>query len=265
MWNVGRMIRFICLVAVVLAGGPEGVFAQKKKKDADTPQNSAATEADYAALKATWFPLTIVALDPGKTLTVRETYKKKEANPNYKPLVTNPTAPGYNAQDPRLVLQKKQADLQVQLQKAVNTKNAQATIARINQDIASTNAQLAKINSDPNYQAQITNTYSKDYELAFEKKVVYRKMFLPDEVDKDGNPVKLSAEEKLVLRGSESPPLPGYIAKADDIQEGQEVKLYLTLPKKKAKDDTTPAEHPTVRMIVATKKAGYETETPKKK
>jgi hypothetical protein len=262
MWNLRRLVIFSSLVAVMLAMASGGLLAQKKKKDAD-PDHPAATEADYAALKSTLFPAKIVTLEAGKTVTVRVEFTKKESNPNYKPLVTNPGAPGYNAQDPRLVLQKKLADLNTQLQRTA--KNAQPIITRINQDIASTNAQLTKINNDPVYQAQISVTRSKDYDLDFEKKVVYRKMKLPEK-DADGNPLKYTAEELLAFRGSESPPLPGYIAKAEDLEEGQEVKLYLTLPKKKAKtdDDTTPAEHATIKMIVVTKKAG-EVDTPKKK
>jgi len=79
--------------------------------------------------------------------------------------------------------------------------------------------------------------------------------------------LKYTLEEKLALEGTESPKLPGYMAKAEDLEEGQEVKLYLTLPKKKAKTDDDPPEHATIRMIVVTKKAGAasEADTPKKK
>jgi paraquat-inducible protein B len=253
MLHIGRMIGFGVMVAMVLAMTSDGVFAQKKKKDADAdPKNSAATEADYAKLTATMFPAKLITLESGKSVTVRVEYKKKEANPDYKPPVTTPGQPGYNATAANL--QKKLNDLQAQLQKAPTPK----VQAKINADMAAINVQLAKLNNDPKNQKEILVSYTKDYDFDFEKKVVYRKMSLP--TDKE-----YTAEDKLTLRGTESPPLPGYIAKADDLEEGQEVKLYFNLPKKKGKADDGPVEHATVKMIVVTKKAGYETETPKKK
>src|ERR1700722_14500384 len=121
-------------------------------------------------------------------------------------------------------------------------------------------AQVNTIKNDPNNQPMITVKSTKDYDLEFEKNVVYRKLkpILDEEGDKDGNKVKYSVEELIGLRGPESPHFPGYIAKMDDIKEGQEVKLFFKLPKKKSKsdDDKTPPKHATIKMIVATKPVG---------
>jgi hypothetical protein len=261
MWNRGRLVVFGSLVAAMLASAPTGVHAQKKK-DADTPQNSAATEADYAALKPTLFPAKIVTFEPGKSLTVRVDYTKKDSNPNYKPPVTTPGAPGYNPQ--AAALAKKMADLQAQLQRSVTAKNAAQLQAKINADIAVIQVQLAKLNNDPNNQPFVTVTFSKDFDLTLEKKVAYRKTFLPIENDADGNPKKFTDQEKKALE-SDDPKNGKYAAKVDEVQEGQEVKLYLTLPKKKAKTDDDPPEHATVKVIVLTKRAPTDADTPKKK
>jgi hypothetical protein len=258
MWHLGRMVVFSSLVAVMLAAAPGGLLAQKKKKEADTDY-PAATEADYAGLKLYQLGK-IAAFEPGKTITLRVEYTKKDTNPNYKPPTTTPGTPGYNPQLAKLSTQL--TNLQGQLQRAKNPTQIQAKM----QEIAIVQAQLAKLNNDPNNQPTITVTSTKDFELNLEKKVVYRKMFLPIENDADGNPKKFTAEEKKALE-SDDPKNGKYAAKVDEVQEGQEVKLYLTPPKKKAKGDDDPPEHATVKMIVLTKRtpSASDADTPKKK
>jgi hypothetical protein len=99
------------------------------------------------------------------------------------------------------------------------------------------------------------------------EKVVYRKLFLPFEYDDMGQVKTYTKEEKEELRGDDKTK-PGYTAKFEEFRAGQEVKLYLTPPKKKEKDKDADADkekdkdapkekeevlRPTINMIVATK------------
>jgi len=265
MWKVGRLVGFIGVVAAALATVPADGLAQKKKKD-DAPKFPVASEADYANLKTYVFGK-VAAFDGNKSITFRVETPHQEPNPNYRQATTNPKAPGYNPQAAQQAnLYRKYMDLQVQMQRASTSRTPQQAaqaMARIQMDMMNIQMQVARMtptNSDPNNQPFRTVTTTKDYELDLEEKVVYRKSFLPMEYDDQGNIKKYTTEEKLALKMDDKL----YKATAEEVQNGQEAKLYLTIPKKKAKtdEDATPPEHATVNKIVLTKEAPAASSSP---
>ncbi len=176
-------------------------------------------------------------------------------------------------------------DLQAQYQKAAygNPKQAAQIQQRIANDMAKLQTQYMQLmnamakagstpaNTDPNNQPFITVTNTKDFDLEVMEKVVYRKLFLPFEYDDTGKVKTYTKEEKDALRGDDKTK-PGYTAKFEEFRAGQDIKLYLTPPKKKEKDKDAdkdadkdkekdkdapkePEEvlRPTINMIVATK------------
>ena len=266
MWNAGRVLGFASLVALLLALVPADVAAQKKKKDKDTPSPyPQATDADYANMQKTVIGK-IVTIDGGKSVSFRAEFSHLEANPKYKPPTNN------QKNNPQYQLWAAYNDLQVQMQRIPrNAKDAAQIQQRINQDIVKIQTQAtaqmmqaSKVNNDPNNQPFITVTNTKDFDLEIEDKAVFRKMFLPVEYDDEGKIKKYTAEDKLALKGDDKSK-PGYKASTDEAQPMQEAKLYMTLPKKKAKakdndkeaKDEVPdvPERPTVHMIVLTKEA----------
>jgi hypothetical protein len=274
MWNVGRIVGFASMLALFFAMASEDVFAQKKKKDADKDKYPAATEADYGSMQKNVIGKLTAVDGGGKSLSIRIEYSHLEANPKYKPPTGNPKSLQGNQQ---FQLWKAYNDLQVQMQKVPrNPKEAMQIQQRIAQDMARIQQQAAaqmyvagaaaaKANGDPNNQPFVTVTNTKDFDLDIEEKAVFRKMFLSLDYDDMGSPKKYTDEEKIALRGDDKTK-PGYSAKIDEATPGTEVKLYLTIPKKKAKDKEKakdkdaevpedPPEHPTVRMIVLTKEA----------
>src|SRR5207244_4264746 len=62
-------------------------------------------------------------------------------------------------------------------------------------------------------------------------KVVLRKMFLETQYDDKGNIKEYTKEEKDKLRGKDTAK-PGFDSKIEDLQTGQQVKVYLKTPKK---------------------------------
>ena len=265
MWQVGRLVAFTGVLATMLAMVPADVLAQKKKKD-DAPKYPTATEADYGGMKKTVLGK-IASFDGGKSVTFRVETPHQEANPNYKSPSTNPKAPGYNSQAAQQAnLYRKYLDLQTQMQRAATARTpsqAATAQARIQTDMINIQLQAARLATtynDPNNQPFRTVTTTKDYELDLEDKVTYRKTFLPKEYDDEGNLKTYTAEEKQDLKLDDKL----FKSSVDEVQNGQEAKLYLTLPKKKSKtdDDSTPPEHPTVNKIVLTKEAPATTSTP---
>lgn len=259
MWKVGRLLGFAGMISAMLALDATDVLAQKKKKKDDTPQYPAATEEDYGKLQK-GVSGKIVTFDSAKSVTFRIETQHQEPNPNYKPPSTNPKAPGYNAQAAQQAnLYRKYLDLQNQMQKAATARTPQQAAqaqARIQIDMINLQTQIARmvsVNNDPNNQPFRTATTTKDYDFDLEENVAYRKTFLPTEYDDEGNLKKYTAEEKLALKTEDK----RYKATADEVQNGQEATLYLTIPKKKSKtdEDATPPEHPTVNKVVLTKEA----------
>src|SRR5262249_3763713 len=217
-------------------------------------------------------------------VTLRVEYPHYEANPKYKPpRVTNPKAANYNAAaNQQYQMWKTYNDITRQQQQAALAKTAkdyQRAMQRLSQDMARLQQQvmqqlyLAGANSppfDPNNPPFIVVTNTKDFDLEVEDKVVYRKLSLPVEYDDTGNIKKYTEKEKAELRGDDKTK-PGYAAKLEEFKAGQEVKLYLTPPKKKEKDKDADKDadkekdkdakvveevlRPTVNMVVMTKDA----------
>ena len=71
----------------------------------------------------------------------------------------------------------------------------------------------------------------KDFDLDLSDKVSVRKMSLGTEYDDKGNVKTYTKEEKDKLKGNDTSK-PGYEAKIDDLQSGQQVKIQLKMPKK---------------------------------
>lgn len=102
-----------------------------------------------------------------------------------------------------------------------------------------------------------------DYRLADDCKV--RRLSLPVEFDLKGQPMKRSAKELRELRGSGR--LPGYAAALDQLEVGQQVKIYLAKTKNSAKgssanskkksrdDEDEPVAKPPVVMVLILKAA----------
>jgi hypothetical protein len=280
MWHIGRVVGFGGLLAALAIFGSADALAQKKKdKNKDTTDYPAATDADYKSIqKQKELPGKLVAIDTAN-LTIRVEYPHQEPNPKYKPPKdANPKSPVNQMNQ----IWKTYSDLQVQYQKAAYAGNpkqaAQAQqriandMAKLQQQYAQLNAQLAKaggapVNADPNNQPFITVTTTKDFDLEVMEKVVYRKLNLPFEYDDTGNVKTYTKEEKDELRGDDKTK-PGYMAKFEEFRAGQDIKLYLTPPKKKEKDkdadkdkvkdkdapkEPEEVQRPTINMIVMTK------------
>lgn len=273
MWNAARLVTLGSVIAALVTLTPVDVAAQKKKNTKNNaPQYPQATEADYAYLQNnTVKNLTgkIVSFDE-KTVGLRVEYTTLQPNPNYKPPVLNRNARGYNSQAAQQHnLYRRYQDLQNQMTRAATARTPQQEMQaqmRIMQDMMQIQNQLmqqqmrmagavARANSNPNNQPYKQVTSTKDFLFDVEDKVIYRKMFLPYEFDDEGNPKKYSTAEKLALQGDDRTK-PGYTAKAEEVQVGDEARLTLKFPpKKKAKaDDDTPAPtHATITMVVLTK------------
>jgi hypothetical protein len=286
MRQIGRVLGFGALLALLAGLAPSDVGAQKKKdakdKDKDKEIYPAATDADYKAIQKQKNLIgKLVSLD-SVNVTLRAEYPHYEANPKYKPpKVTNPKAKNYNAAaNQQYQMWKTYNDLTRQQQKAAQAKNPkdyQRAMQRISQDMARLQQQVmqqmyqAGANVppfDPNNPPFIVVTNTKDFDLEVQEKVVYRKLFLPVEYDDTGKIKTYTEKEKTELRGDDKTK-PGYTAKLDDFQAGQEVKLYLTAPKKMEKDKDADKDkeadkdakvveevlRPTVNMVVLTKDA----------
>ena len=87
----------------------------------------------------------------------------------------------------------------------------------------------------------------KEFELPVVEKVVVRKLNLGVEYDDRGFIKEYTAEQKRALRGS-NPSVPGYHAKPEELQPGQDVSAVLGPARKDDKE-----ARPVVRMIVIRK------------
>lgn len=281
MWHLSRLVGFTGLLLALAVFSSTDAWAQKKKnKDKDTTDYPAATDDDYKSIqKQKELPGKLVAANTG-TITIRVEYPHYEPNPKYKP----PKNAGANSPANQMnKIMQTYTDLQNQYNRAAsatNPKQAAQAQQRIASDMAKLQtqynqlaAQLAKTNTDPNNQPFIVVTNTKDFDLEIQDNCVYRRLNLPFEYDDTGNVKTYTKEEKDALRGDDKTK-PGYTAKAEDLSAGQEIKLYLTPPKKKDKDKDAdkdkekdkdaakePEEvpRPTINMIVITKDAPMTT------
>ena len=143
MRQMGRVLGFGGLLAILVAFAPSDVVAQKKKdgKDKDKDKYPAATDADYKAIqKQKTLAGKVVSID-NINVTLRVEYPHYEANPKYKPpRVTNPKAANYNAAaNQQYQMWKTYNDITRQQQRAALAKNPrdyQHAMQRISQDMA---------------------------------------------------------------------------------------------------------------------------------
>jgi hypothetical protein len=286
MWHIGRVLGFSGLLAAIAFCGTTEALAQKKKAKANGTDAPRATDADYKSIQNQKELVgKLVAAEPG-VLTLRVDYPQWVANPKYKaPKVTN--TKGNSVANQQNQMMRTYHDLQLQMQRAATARTpqqalqAQQRIAQdlarwqqqYNQFVAKNYQQLNQINNqnqNPNNQPFMVVTTTKDFDLEIQEKAVYRKLSLPFEYDDTGNVKTYTDKEKAELRGTDKSK-PGYTAKFEELQAGQELKLYLTPPSKKApaakdknKDadpDAAPMEvtqvpRPTINMIVITKDNG---------
>jgi hypothetical protein len=243
---------FICcvLLGVVPLLLPSLAVGQKK---AGKPKLEDSTDQDYDALrkmKDVYGTLLTFESD-GKSLTLRYDYN------TYEPLPAKGGGKGnqqYNA------LLRQQQQLMRDYQNIMNARNPgqqqqrmQTFMNRYQQFVQRAQqlgySQLGKYKTIPHYK-------EFDFDVAPDLKVARAK--LPMEYDDKGNIKEYTKEELKKMR---DPNMPGYTAKIEDLQAGQQVKLYLGKPKKTKKksttDDKSTGEEPK-KTEPETKKAGDE-------
>jgi hypothetical protein len=291
-WKVPPFLGFFSALLVLL---PADVLAQKANT---TP--TPATPQDYAQLKnMKQINGSVFYLDTSSnTLTLRVTIPQMQRNPNYRPPRINPNGNNYNRyhsnyhhmnrgsnpqsqmshmmsryqqimrernpiqreqQMMQLSMQMQQMEMQAMMQMEMQAQRVQVQQAMQMQRVMQ---QVARANSNPNNQPFKIVTTQKDFELDLQDNVPVRKTYVGVEFDDMGNAKKYTKAELAELRGKDTSK-PGYTAKLEDVQPGQEVVLYLAPPKKKAakSDDAdlapaVKASNPTrssIRMIVMTK------------
>jgi hypothetical protein len=280
MRQFGSVLGFGTLLALLVAFAPSDVAANKKKdakKDKDADKYPAAVDADYKAIqKQKELYGKLVSID-GSNVSLRVEYSHYEPNPKYKP--PNNANKGNAIANQQNQAMRTYNDIMRQQQQAAtatNPRQYQQAMQRIAQDMNRLQQEMARMNQqmvstiaagqkvDPNNLPFVTVTNTKDFDLALQEKVVLRKLILPFEYDDTGKPKTYTDKEKADLRGDDKTK-PGYTAKLDEFQAGQEVKLHLVPPvkkekeadkdKEKDKDDKAPEEvlRPTVKMVVLTK------------
>lgn len=293
-----RTLGFASLTLAVLLGmTPTGLQAQKKDKGDDGTAEKA-TAQEYAALRGyKQISGTIFYVDPGsKTLTLRIDIPHMEPNPNYKPQNANGNnlrPNNYNMnrgnnggnnnpqQKMHQLMQKYQqamhsnnpqqkaqqmAQIQMQMQQMQMQSAMQANMQAQRAQMAMMQ-QMAKANANGGNQPFMVKVAHKDFDLEMVESIVVRKMFLNSEYDDQGNLKTYTKSQIAELKGKDASK-PGYAAKFDDVQPGQEVVVYLggsaAAPAKKdnadagAKKDADAAapSRPVVSMIVMTKERG---------
>jgi hypothetical protein len=274
---------------LILTAAP--ALSQKKNNAKSTvPQ---ATPQEYAQLsQLKQIGGTLMVIDSGSNyLTLRVTIPQLQRNPNYRPPRINTNnnhyhhyynnnRSGYNMQHQmasmmhryqqimmnrnpiqreqemmQLSMQMQQMEMRAMMQMQMQAQRVQVQEA---QQMARIMQQVAQANSNPNNQPFKIVTTQKDFDLELQDNATVRKMYLGTEYDDTGNVKKYTKAELAELRGKDSAK-PGYSAKLEDLQPGQEVALYLTPPKKaSAKADVGAAapanpKRPSVRMIVMTR------------
>lgn len=199
------------------------------------------------------------------TVTVRTTLTSMQPNPNFKPV--NNQNQNQNLQNQARAAQQQQqaaaqmAMAQAKLQAAQTPQQRQQAQQQLNQAQArlrqvqfqrppqQQRIQLPNPNNGPFKQVQ----ESKDFELPLADTVTVRKSYLGTEYDNTTGKLKqYTPEEIRKLKGSDASK-PGYSAKLDDIQAGQQATIYLTAARNaKSVNKDAPADRPTVHMIMLT-------------
>ncbi len=209
-----RTLLFVGLIAssLALSSGEAG-----QKKDAKKAPTATAATADYSALQNLGqIGGVLVDLNAGsRSLTLRVSIPKMEANPGYRP---------------------DQGNLMRRYQQIMNNPNP----AQRQQQLQQFAKQAMQNLGNQPYKVAASQ---KDFTLNLQENVTVRKLFLGVEYDDTGNVKTYSKEKIAALRGND-PAKPGYAAKVDELQPGQEVLLLL------AKSTNG---QPEVRMIVMTR------------
>ena len=223
--------------AWVALPGPAHAQSSKSKKDAA----ERASEDDYARLrKLSQVSGKIVDLDTrAGSLTLRVPLPTVEENPNYKP-------PQLGGNQAALNLQRQMASLTIRYRQAMRNPNPRyrnQQVVRIARDKQRLKQQAARALNNPNSQPLRVVSKPKDFELSFGDEVVVRKMFVGTEYDDLGYLKEYTPSQLAALRGNGS--RPGYAAKLEDVQIGQEVALTL--------GRAGESNRPPVRMIVMTR------------
>jgi hypothetical protein len=280
MLHFGRLTAFGGAIALLLALATVDDALAQKKKDGGKAKGTPATPADYLQLqnRKDITGTILAAGGPGNTVSIRLEFPHLEPNPNYKPpTVTNPKAPGYNAQaNQQYQMMRQYEQIQREMQQAAKAKTPQEQqrlLAKAQMDLMRFQMQhqqqymkdLAKLTKEPgktnpaNEPFHVVTT-TKDYELEVQEGALVRKMFLPTEFNDTGSLRVYTEKEKAELRGDDKTK-PGYKSKLDEAAPGTEAKLFLT-PAKVKKKDAKPddegvgaVDRPTVNMIILTKES----------
>jgi hypothetical protein len=130
----------------------------------------------------------------------------------------------------------------IQVQAAVRGQQQQARVLQ----------QLARSQRGGNSQPVKVVSTPKDYDFILREDVVLRKLFVGEQFDDMGNIKQYTPAELTKLRGKDSSK-PGYAAKFEDLQPGQEVTLFLSTPAKSADGEASSADRPSVRMVILTR------------
>jgi len=278
---------------------PTTALAQNQNKQNAKTQPTPATPGDYkqlAGVKQIAGTLVSASAD-SRALTLRVTIPQIQPNPNYRPpRVTNTgnrygyhhnysRGSSYNPQQhmaqmmsryqqimrqPNPVVREQemmQLAMQMQQMEAQAMMQFQMQAARLEmqqmQQMGRMMQQLARMNGNgSNGPYKVTNL-QKDFDLELADGAVVRKLFTGTEYDDLGNLKQFTKAELAEMKGKDLS-LPGYTAKAEDLQPGQEVILYLRPPAKAAAKNkggldaavaaaATSSDRPTVRMIVMAK------------
>ena len=210
---------------------PDDGSAQKKKPDpADV-----ATDQDYKTLQTIKDMTGKLGGVNLSSITFQLDIPHLVPNPKYRPPKGNTNAQYQQMQN----IYNQQAKIMATtnpVQRQMKMQQLMATIQGIQQ--YQQMMQAAAASSNPNNQPFTLAHQYKDFDLDLADNVSLRKMSLDNEYDDKGNLKTYTKEEKAELKGKDSTK-PGYQAKSEDLQTGQQVKVYLKMPKKtKASPET---------------------------
>jgi hypothetical protein len=208
------------LFTAVLAALPGDVDGQQKNQN-NKPQQ--ATPQDYYLISnQPSVPGKLLAFDDAShTISVRVDFFEWVPNPKYR---ANAGAQHNLIRDYNHLMQEQA--------RAANSRNARQAqqhynnMANLQNRIA---VEMARANN-PSNPPFIRRDRIKDFDLEMQEKVIYRKMFLPEEYDDTGNLKTFTAEEKEKLRGKNPSPRGSYTAQPSEFHPGQDVWVYLSPP-----------------------------------
>jgi hypothetical protein len=247
----------LCLAALwlaALAALPGDVSGQQKNQK-NKPQQ-ASPQDYYLISNQSSIPGQLLAFDDvSHTMSVRVDYFEWVPNPKYKP---NAGAQHNLIRDYNHLMQEQSRlagsrNARQAQQHYINMMNLQNRIA---QDMARANS------FNPNNPPFIRKDHIKDFDLDVQEKVIYRKMYLPEEYDDTGNLKTLSKEEKDKLRGENPNPKGSYSATASEFHPGQDVWVYLTPPSKYSSSGSSAASSSTGKDKDAEDKDVKDTKPP---